>query len=390
MGLPSDIIAGYTTPHQRAALDAVDAALAADDRLFILNYGGVRAGKSTGAAMACLVHASQRQGQTYLIAAATQRQGMAIFMPTFEKYAVELGLPYKATRGSSPRMEIDGNTFLIYGGSDAGRDKMIQGLTLTGLILDEFPLLHPDFIAQAEARLSVSGALRVYTANKMSPYHWSTLHYYNRAVAGEINAVLLDSVIADNEAVGSDFAEERELEYGEKHFRRFINNEFTLDAEPIYVPGYQEPDADVAADLTVFYSTGHDMVLLTLARYPDGRAAIVSHETLDANTPLADVSERLGRTVLVNSERPTVARQLRRLGHRVIGYDGDYEPRRVGYTLDLLTQGQLTFAGELTDLRQAVDEYTVPGMYKCTGAVRALEMAGEYLARRGRKHHAIG
>ena len=72
MSQPSDIIGGYLTPHQRYGLNAVDAAIAKDERLFILNYGGVRAGKSTGAAMACLVHASQRQGQTYLIAAATQ------------------------------------------------------------------------------------------------------------------------------------------------------------------------------------------------------------------------------------------------------------------------------------------------------------------------------
>ena len=176
------------TPDQITILTEVWAAMQSNARLFQLLYGGVRAGKSTAAALGTTLHSTARSGCEYIVGAYTQRQASAIFMPKYKIAAELLDLRYRESRATSnPHIEIGENLFSIYGGSDASRFKNVQGLTVAGLVLDEIPLLDREFMAQAEARTSERGALRIYTANKVHPYHWTTKYYYDRAKSWQDN-----------------------------------------------------------------------------------------------------------------------------------------------------------------------------------------------------------
>jgi len=362
------------TKTQAEVINQVALARAENRRLFILWYGGIRAGKSTGAAYAMLEHARYRQNKTYMIAAHTQRQGINIFMPIFQQYAAERELKYRGVKGSSPYIDIDGNTFLIVGGSDSGRDMAIQGLTLDGLILDEIPNLNPEFIAQAEARVSGNAALRIYTANKTNPYHWTTLRYYNRALNGEIDAVLIDSNTADNQFVSDDFVAEKEREYDEIHYDRFISNKFRLDKPPIYQAKYQDVDGKPA--ISVIYGVGGNPIALSAIETGNGYC-VVSHTELESGKSPSG----LANTILINSERPYMARQLRKDGYAVKAYSGIFEPRRVECTQQATATGAITISPKLAELAQAIDEYNLAGMYPNDG-IRCLEVLGEFLTKR--------
>ena len=368
---------GELTPQQSAVMTHVDAAIAEQRRLFILWYGAIRQGKSTGATIAMLKHAKQRTGATYMVAAYTGRQVIAIFYPLFKKYAKLMEMEYHEVRGSSPYMEIGGNTFLVYGGRNEGQDESIQGLTLSGLLLDEFPLLKYDFVSQAEGRTSPPDALRIYTANKnKSPYHWSSRLYYERAQKGEIAATLFDSDTRDNQFVADEFFDERLNEYDDIHAARFINNEFRLDRPTLY--DCQLDEMDSKPTLSALYCEGNEISVVSVSETPYGFCITESPEFSTA-TPLNEMM--LGDVVMTNTDRPMLVRQLRTMGKRVRAYRGDYEPRRVDYTQTLLNSGKLRAHKDLTPLLEAMDQYGIAGMYP-DGRIRALEMLGEYIGRK--------
>ena len=368
---------GELTPQQSVVMTHVDAALECEKRLFILWYGAIRQGKSTGATIAMLKHAKKRTGATYMVAAYTGRQVIAIFYPLFKKYASLLEMDYKEVRGSSPYMEIGGNEFLVYGGRNEGQDESIQGLTLSGLLLDEFPLLKYDFVSQAEGRTSPGDALRIYTANKnKSPYHWSSRLYYERAQNGNIGAVLLDSDTRDNQFVSDEFFDERLNEYDDIHAARFINNEFRLDRPTLY--DCQIDEIDNRPVISALYCEGNAISIVSVSETPYGYCITDSPEHA-VNTPLKEMM--LGDVVMTNTDRPMLVRQLRASGKRVRAYRGDFEPRRVDYTQTLLNDGKLRAHKNLTPLLEAMDQYGIAGMYP-DGRIRALEMLGEYIGRK--------
>ena len=369
---------GELTPQQEIVLSHVDSAIAERRRLFILWYDAIRQGKSTGAAIAMLKHGKIRQGATYMVAAYTQRQVIAIFYPIFKHYAGLMGLDYHDVRGSSPYMEIDGNTYLVYGGRNEGQDESIQGLTLSGLLLDEYPLLKYDFVTQAEGRTSVNDALRIYTANKnKSPYHWSSRLYHQRAKKGELtNAMLFDSDVRTNQFVDDAFFAERTNEYDDLHAARFIENEFRLDRESLYVAQLDENIS--APDITALYCEGN-MISVLNAAYTDYGFCITESPEYTVTIPVSEMG--LGDTVMTNTDRPMLVRTLRGAGKRVRAYRGDYEPKRVDYTQTLLNDGRLRVNKDQTALLEAMDQYGIAGIYP-DGRIRALEMLGEYIGRK--------
>ena len=368
------------TPGQVSVLAEVDRCITAKERRLILWWGGVRAGKSTGAGKALIKHSYPRNAAEYVIGAYTQRQVWAIFGPIIKTECAEYGITYKAIRGGTdPRMEIGDNVIYVYGGNEAGKDRNVQGLTLDGLVLDEIPLLNREFIFQNEARVSKEGALRIYTANKPSPYHWTTLHYFNRATRGEINAFLIDSDTKDNEHIGQDYIDERVSEYDELHRDRFINNQFVLDKPPLYSLVYDDSPDYEQPDLSVIYCDGSDFVCLHAKKTSYGYCLVSSpyHSLTDSLDDLG-----LGNTVLVNSERALLAKVIRDQGRTVKGYDGTYNAKKVEFTQSAFNSGVLKVSPTLETLMQAVDEYSTGGIYKFPH-IRAMEILGEYIIRRG-------
>ena len=372
-------VAGLTADQIRVLTD-IQAAVEANERFFALWYGGIRAGKSTGGAYGIALHSKAREGCEYIVGAYTIRQAMAIFLPKFKAAAALLDMKYKEYKGAAnPHIELGENLISLYGGSDAGRDRNVQGLTVAGLLLDEIPLLNKEFIHQNEARASEAGALRIYTANKVHPYHWTTQYYFDRAKKGLINAKLYDSATADNPYIGQDFIDERINEYDDKHRTRFIENEFSLDSPPLYSPTFA--DAPEGEFISVLYGEGTTFHVLNAARTDYGYCVTGATE-YDANLEIADVV--FGSTVLINADRPMLARMLRRGGMAVRGYQGEYAPRRLEQTQRALSGAVLRFAPDLDSLTQAVDEYSTGGIYK-SPLIRCLEALGEYVSKKGNR-----
>ena len=365
------------TPDQMLALAEVEVATASGARLFQLLYGGVRAGKSTCGAFGIAIHSIGRVGCEYIVGAYTQRQAMAIFMPKFKMAAELLDIHYKASKSlSNPHIEFGANIISLFGGSDVGRDRNVQGLTIAGLLLDEIPLLNREFVHQNEARASEDGALRIYTANKVHPYHWTTKYYFNRAKAGTIKASLYDSDTSDNQHISQDYIDERINEYDDLHRTRFIDNEFALDASPLYEPQFDDAVGDDL--ISVIYGSGNTMYVLTAARAEYG-ICITEAVEYAASTPITELV--LGATVLVNADRPMLAKALRRSGNVVRGYMGEYIPRRLEQSQRALAGGEMRISPGLDTLTEAIDEYNTGGMYR-SDYIRCMEALGEYITRR--------
>ena len=227
------------TPSQQQAVAYLEACHKTGDRGFLWWSGGVRAGKSFGAMLLCMMHMRRRHGLQGMILGYTQAQLIQIFGRYAEVIAEEWDVKVKLSRSTAnPRITFpDWNVEVLLRGADkVGRDKSIQGLTMDFLLVDEVPLLNKDALHQAEARLSGKGAFRVYTSNKQSPHHWTVKYYLRRIEQGLIPGKILDCGLSENQHVDSNYAAERAGEFSGNTLKRFIENEYSLDAPPLYVP----------------------------------------------------------------------------------------------------------------------------------------------------------
>lgn len=366
------------TPTQEFAIAEVDRAIAAGERKFVLWYGGIRAGKSFGAAELLVRHSIGREGEVYAVGGFTQRQVLSNLAPIFEQFAKYHGLKYKLYRGmANPRMTIGDNEYLIFGGGDAGKAAAIQGLTLSGLLLDEFPLLHREFVAQAEARTSVPGAIRVYTANKAAPYDWSTIYYYNRAKSGEIDALLLDTPTADNHHLDHSFIAERNNEYDELHRARFMDNDFRMALPPVY----QWATVDKPVTGSEF-----SVVLADGGMYREVRATSADQEVCIIGDRMLDYPGAVGLdfsgTVLLDATRPTIRRELQNRGYRVRGVRQNVSPKKMELCQRAFSEGRLTVAATAEGVQRALTEYTIAGAYP-NPIIPAVEIIAHYITQRG-------
>jgi len=88
------------------------------------------------------------------------------------------------------------NRFYIFGGKDESSAALIQGMTLTGVLLDEVALMPRSFVEQALARCSVSGSRLWFNCNPDHPAHWFYREWIQKA--DEKNALYLHFTMRDN------------------------------------------------------------------------------------------------------------------------------------------------------------------------------------------------
>ena len=221
-------------PTQKDVVDLTGASIVQDQRLFILWYGTFRSGKTRGAVEAFMLHCKGKKHQ-YIIGVHVMRSAINNIAPYFEEIGERDGRRVKVVGGNqNPRIEVDDSVFNIYGGDKMGREKAVKGMTAHGLLLDEYDGLTKDFIQMCEGRISESGALRIYTANKGNPYTWHTLHYYDRAKRGVIDAHIFEDSAKDNSYIDPEFMKEREQEFDEYAKSVYLENEFRLALPPLY------------------------------------------------------------------------------------------------------------------------------------------------------------
>ena len=354
---------GQATPSQKQVMAYLQERMAAGERSFIYWMGGVRSGKSFGACMALLEHLSGREHETYMVLAFTAGQGVSIFGRELSRIAEAMELGPRLTRGANPRLTFSANTceVLFKGADKTGRDRAIQGLTLSGLVADEVPNLHRETLHQAEARVSGHAGLRIYTSNKTSPYHWSTKYYHNRLKDGSLDGLLVDCVVADNANVDGAFVEERANEFTGDTLTRFIENEFTLDEPPIYKPCMELGSVKGLPSYTAIYghATGFEVLSTVMVRK---RLYIVQAASYDAYQDLKEVLVP-GTPFLVNHEQPLLARQIRAMGQEVRGYRSEFDPRLMEVVKAACKRELLWVSDKIQGLWEAINCYSRPGIY---------------------------
>lgn len=131
------------------------------------------------------------------------------------------------------------NYFYIFGGKDESSYMLIQGLTLSGVLLDEVALMPQSFVEQAITRtLSVDNAKLWFNCNPESPMHWFYLEWILKAK--EHNAKHLHFLMEDNPGLSEKALEKAKRDFTGVFYQRYVLGEWVL-AEGLVYPNF---DAD--------------------------------------------------------------------------------------------------------------------------------------------------
>lgn len=125
------------------------------------------------------------------------------------------------------------NYFYIFGGRDESSAALIQGLTLSGILLDEVALMPQSFVEQAVARtLSVPKAKLWFNCNPENPNHY----FYKEWIlkADEKRALHLHFLMNDNPILTSEAIAKAESLYSGVFYDRFIKGLWVMAEGLIY------------------------------------------------------------------------------------------------------------------------------------------------------------
>lgn len=132
------------------------------------------------------------------------------------------------------------NRFYLFGGKDEASASLIQGMTLSGVLLDEVALMPRSFVEQALARCSVSGSKFWFNCNPEYPAHWFYQEWIKKR--DEKNALYLHFTMKDNPSLSKETVERYERLYTGTFYRRFIKGEW-VELEGAVYPFMASEDA---------------------------------------------------------------------------------------------------------------------------------------------------
>ena len=135
------------------------------------------------------------------------------------------------------------NYFWIFGGKDESSYTLLQGITLSGVFLDEVALMPESFVNQAIARtLSEKNAKYWFNCNPESPAHW----FYNDWIlkSDEHNALHLHFLMTDNPTLDDEQISEAEKQFTGVFYQRYIQGLWVV-AEGLIYPMYEEAIAEL-------------------------------------------------------------------------------------------------------------------------------------------------
>lgn len=154
------------------------------------------------------------------------------------------------------------NYFYIFGGKDESSYMLIQGITLSGIFLDEVALMPRSFVEQAITRtLSVEGSRYWFNCNPDSSEHW----FYKEWIlkAEERNALHLHFLMSDNPVLSQKQLDEAERQFSGVFHDRYIKGLWVL-AEGLVYPMFNKnkhvledytPSADAFYYISCDYGT---------------------------------------------------------------------------------------------------------------------------------------
>lgn len=124
------------------------------------------------------------------------------------------------------------NTYYLFGGRDESSCKLIQGITLAGVLLDEAALMPKSFVEQACARCSEPGSRLWFNCNPEGPEHWLYKEWVEKAE--EKNLLHLHFTMEDNPALSPAIRRRYESLYTGVFYRRFILGQWCMAEGLVY------------------------------------------------------------------------------------------------------------------------------------------------------------
>ena len=125
------------------------------------------------------------------------------------------------------------NYFFVFGGKDESSYELLQGITLSGIFLDEVALMPESFVNQAVARtLSEPKSRYWFNCNPEGPTHW---FYRNWILQAEKqNALHLHFLMSDNPILTPEQLKEAESRFSGVFYDRYIRGLWVVADGVIY------------------------------------------------------------------------------------------------------------------------------------------------------------
>ena len=124
------------------------------------------------------------------------------------------------------------NRFYLFGGRDESSAALIQGMTLSGILMDEVALMPRSFVEQAMARCSVSGSKMWFNCNPDNPNHWFYREWIKKSE--EKNALYIHFTMKDNPSLSGEIRKRYEKLYSGVFYDRFILGKWTAASGRVY------------------------------------------------------------------------------------------------------------------------------------------------------------
>ena len=206
------------------------------DREGILCDGAIRSGKTVSMAVGFFLWSMAAfEGQNFALCGKTVgalRRNVVRNLPQWLGSAFRI----REHRSENRLVVTDGtgreNTYYLFGGRDESSCKLIQGITLAGVLLDEAALMPRSFVEQACARCSVPGSRLWFNCNPEGPEHWLYQQWILKAE--EKNILHLHFTMQDNPALTDSIRQRYEKLYTGVFYRRYILGQWCMADGLVY------------------------------------------------------------------------------------------------------------------------------------------------------------
>ena len=206
------------------------------DKDAIICDGAVRSGKTFSLSLSFVLWAFSRfDGNSFGICSKTlsalRRNLLTPIIPVLESMGFEVNLK-QSENLVTIKYKNRVNRFYLFSGKDEGSCSLIQGVTLSGVLLDEVVLMPRSFVEQALARCSVSGSKFFFNCNPQYPSHW----FFNEWIkkAEEKNVLYLHFTMQDNPSLSKNTIERYKRMYSGAFYERFVKGRWVSVCGAVY------------------------------------------------------------------------------------------------------------------------------------------------------------
>lgn len=228
------------------------------------------------------------------------------------------------------------NYFYVFGGKDESSYMLIQGITLSGIFLDEVTLMPQSFVNQAITRtLSVEKSLYWFNCNPESPTHW----FYKEWIcnAKKKNALHIHFLMSDNPTLSQKQLDEAKRQFSGVFYDRYIQG-LWVAADGLIYPMFGKEKCVVPTENRYYmqyyvsvdygtlnpFSAGlwglHDSVWYRISEYyHDGRE---SGRQMTDNEYYAELDKFIGgrniRSIIIDPSAASFIALIRREGKYIV------------------------------------------------------------------------